>query len=204
MNLVYYIELLANLRQLQITLAFDNDTTISIQVNQDHLVVTDGSKAAHIVPLPARVAPKKSSIDDTLKREFSIVLPIVQETSSQGASIPPLTAPQLNALQDGTFNLSCRQCDAVLLPKSIDTFKDLPSEHWAELMECWLCHKAPGTDQYYDPAVKASTSQILAQETVGLVGATYFLLHSKDIQNLKILPFPDGSQSKVSSHTEFF
>jgi hypothetical protein len=36
----------------------------------------------------------------------------------------------------------CRDCQAVLITKgSVKTWKDLPSENWAEMMDFWHCHK---------------------------------------------------------------
>lgn len=45
-------------------------------------------------------------------------------------------------LPSGEAGLACRGCGAeIVSPGRIKSWKDLPSENWAEMMEFWHCHK---------------------------------------------------------------
>ncbi|CAG8608147.1 13116_t:CDS:2 [Racocetra fulgida] len=51
----------------------------------------------------------------------------------------------------------------------------MPSEHWLELVDCWMCHQ----EDYQ----QARMSDIIVRENIGLVGNTYFLIHPKDVKS---------------------
>lgn len=80
--------------------------------------------------------PQVSRIDNVL---------VIQFRGAKMHSAPTCSpSPLLNAkaLQNCT-KLACASCDAPLLqcPSSkFITFKDLPNEHWLELLDCWSCH----------------------------------------------------------------
>ncbi|PHZ14204.1 uncharacterized protein RHIMIDRAFT_278433 [Rhizopus microsporus ATCC 52813] len=70
----------------------------------------------------------------------------------------------------------CKVCAQPLFLKDKEyKLKDLPSEHWYELVECWICHETKPEEH------QARMRPILARPTVLLVGSTYFLLHPDDI-----------------------
>lgn len=94
----------------------------------------------------------------------------------------PLSATELRATRP--HSLCCTACDrevadlshALRSEKRVEGsgFKDLPSEHWAEMLEVWMCHD--------DPAFTAQLSQRTTEgfwpsrDTV-LVGGSYLLIH---------------------------
>ncbi|ORE14887.1 hypothetical protein BCV71DRAFT_229030 [Rhizopus microsporus] len=70
----------------------------------------------------------------------------------------------------------CKVCAQSLFLKDKEyKLKDLPSEHWYELVECWICHETKPEEH------QARMRPILARPTVLLVGSTYFLLHPDDM-----------------------
>ncbi|KAI8080198.1 HECT-like ubiquitin-conjugating enzyme-binding-domain-containing protein, partial [Gilbertella persicaria] len=72
--------------------------------------------------------------------------------------------------------LHCQHCAASLIDNAITyQAKDLPSEHWYELVECWICHETKPEEH------KSRMRPILARSNVILVGTTYFLLHPNNI-----------------------
>ncbi|RCI02736.1 hypothetical protein CU098_005219 [Rhizopus stolonifer] len=78
---------------------------------------------------------------------------------------------------------TCKMCKTPLF--SVDKeykLKDLPSEHWYELIECWICHET-NPDEH-----RTRMKPILARPQLILVGSTYFLLHTDDIskENIEI------------------
>ncbi|PIA15297.1 hypothetical protein COEREDRAFT_9442 [Coemansia reversa NRRL 1564] len=65
-------------------------------------------------------------------------------TSPQGISgiRRPVTAALLEQLED----ICCQRCNAHLLSEALTklhdrlNIRDLPSSHWSELVDCWMCH----------------------------------------------------------------
>ncbi|KAF7723912.1 hypothetical protein EC973_001535 [Apophysomyces ossiformis] len=77
---------------------------------------------------------------------------------------------------EGCNGIECRHCHATLLVSSEPLqCKDLPSEHWYELVECWICHETKPEEH------RARMRPISARSKALLVGSTYFLVHPDDI-----------------------
>ena len=73
------------------------------------------------------------------------------------------------------MNILCGYCKEPLIEKNaLKKILDMPSEHWVELIDCWMCHQ----ENYKH----AKIGDILAQENVGLVGNNYFLVHPNNIK----------------------
>ncbi|KAI8970215.1 ubiquitin-conjugating enzyme E2-binding protein [Mycotypha africana] len=81
-----------------------------------------------------------------------------------------------NSTNIRNVQLQCRSCFEPLVNSQANyTIKDLPSEHWYELIECWICHEAKAGEH------KSRMQPILARPNTLLVGTTYFLLHTDNI-----------------------
>lgn len=109
-----------------------------------------------------------------------------------------LSAPELRKMQPTA--LACTSCDRELADLSTISlpgrweagagFKDLPSEHWAEMLEAWMCHADAGFTNQLTQRTKDGFWPIPG--TV-LVGGSYILVDASDacLQNLRI----DGKTS---------
>lgn len=82
---------------------------------------------------------------------------------------------------------------------SFQHIKNLPSEHWLELIDCWLCHEDQDQKQYAN-----KLRDIGAQAGTLLVGNTYFLLHPDDMVEKSVQRDRDAPKIDVSSHIFFF
>ncbi|KIJ11155.1 hypothetical protein PAXINDRAFT_119016 [Paxillus involutus ATCC 200175] len=51
---------------------------------------------------------------------------------------PLLTASELSSLSPGSY--TCSSCSLPLVPTPPNQYRDLPSEHWEELVDAWMCH----------------------------------------------------------------
>ncbi|KAI7896441.1 ubiquitin-conjugating enzyme E2-binding protein [Mucor mucedo] len=72
--------------------------------------------------------------------------------------------------------IHCQHCDASILDNSVEyKIKDLPSEHWYELVECWICHETKPEEH------QARMRPILARPNLLLVGTSYFLIHPDNL-----------------------
>jgi hypothetical protein len=81
---------------------------------------------------------------------------------------------------DGVETISCRQCHTTLVSNlSQQISKQLPSEYWMELVECWICHET-GDEGH------GKVKTIYPTERMFLVGATYLLLHPNVVHSVKI------------------
>jgi hypothetical protein len=72
----------------------------------------------------------------------------------------------------------------------LKTWKDLPSENWAEMMEFWHCHKPHDHDAKDEDSLGkkgyGASSAIAAQPSVGLVDQTSFLVSEVDCTGLLV------------------
>lgn len=198
-----YAELHPNIRQISLAASLSSasnpSTRIAISADCKTVELRHGS-SAHQLILPA-------------KASFGgVVLPIQER--QQGSStltwrIPPdlsslPTSRETEALPWSSLDLTslsevtCRQCSSIVVPHDIiRTWKDLPSENWAEMMEFWHCHKPynhehhKGKDGKADERTLASrgygaSSAISAQEGIGLIDLTAFLFSETDCQNIVV------------------
>lgn len=79
--------------------------------------------------------PQVSRIDNVLIIQFRNV-----DIIGALSSCAPTALLNAKALQTCTL-LSCAACDAPILTQPENfTWKDLPNEHWLELLDCWSCH----------------------------------------------------------------
>ncbi|KAF1346958.1 HECT-like ubiquitin-conjugating enzyme-binding-domain-containing protein [Delphinella strobiligena] len=93
------------------------------------------------------------------------------------------TANQLN----NAVEVRCRSCNGVIVSSgSIDSWKDLPSEGWAEMMDLWHCHKP---DEHHVSGHEheltsgkgyAAGSKLVAKKGTGFVDAMSLLLKEED------------------------
>lgn len=72
---------------------------------------------------------------------------------------------------------TCRTCSTRIATTSGFRCKALPSEHWYELVECWICHETKPEEH------RARMQPISARPQTLLAGTTYLLLHPDDLKN---------------------
>jgi hypothetical protein len=85
----------------------------------------------------------------------------------------------------------CRGCGSEIVKKgSIGTWRDLPSENWAEMMDFWHCHKpeVPGGHVEQSAANRGygANTKFTPTPGIGFVDLTSFLLADTDCQNTQV------------------
>ncbi|KAL8735873.1 MAG: hypothetical protein Q9181_002651 [Wetmoreana brouardii] len=81
--------------------------------------------------------------------------------------------------------IACRACQALLVKESVQNWKDLPSENWAEMMDFWHCHK-PDTDDVFAHQTSGvhkgygAANSIEPTAGIGLVDITCLLMMQQD------------------------
>lgn len=95
------------------------------------------------------------------------------------------------------FQCSAQECTTRFVDGTVDDFRDLPSESWAEMMDLWHCHKPNEDDHNHNKRDNDSTkpdeqkgysanSKLVAKPGVGFVNALSFLLSPGDCKNLDL------------------
>ena len=192
-----YAEVLTNIRQVTLyaslkTALTTEETVLHIVSDKKRITVREGDVTSGIY-LPTEIS---GTADVTIaagkKKEISVRLEI-GDTSELLPRDDVATAIEVpwcaQDLSEGTA-VHCKSCQAVIVKTgSISSWKDLPSENWAEMMDFWHCHKPHDEHTNADAATTkgyASTSQLSVSPGIGLVDTVSFTLHKSDCGGLKV------------------
>jgi hypothetical protein len=159
----------------------------------DRLVLKAGSAVSAPLSLPALAVPGQANVHvvgDHLEIKLTCApdaSPLISFDSDTNADhVVPHTLnahpPLLDATQLTNINPSsfiCASCSLPILHSTSNvTFTDLPSEHWAELVEAWMCHQ----DQKLNDEVKANgTRGFWPSAGRALVGGSYLLVEESSV-----------------------
>ncbi|KAI0250715.1 HECT-like ubiquitin-conjugating enzyme-binding-domain-containing protein, partial [Lactifluus subvellereus] len=115
-----------------------NDTPNGLE---SALVIRSGTVESPALPLPARTKPGTEEVR-VQGLHYEVKVATLDPSSPKPEPLPLLDAEQLRARSPTSF--ICASCSLPLVHGArITRYDDLPSEHWAELVDAWMCH----TDQ---------------------------------------------------------
>lgn len=199
-----YAELLSNIRQISVIAALHTpcDASTNVELSADgRQIVLHHRGSTSSLNLPGQVVPSSRLQPPVLgNKELSWRLPLSgppsRPTADNAASNEaPWAATDLN--EDTEF--SCRGCGALVLRKGfIKSWRDLPSENWAEMMDFWHCHKPdiPVSNgnchdghSHGDSNVSrgyGANNKFTAQPGVGFVDLTTFLVSESDCSGVEV------------------
>lgn len=179
MSKIYlYAELLLHIRQVTLFAILpsncDQSTRLDLCPDNRTIHVTHNGELATIELPCAVLANKKLQIPSSPGLELSFRLAVGAHVGltaqvQQGNDVyGPWSASMLTA----ETLISCQSCGR-LLTKDVTTWKDLPSEGWAEMMDFWHCHK-PSVQHESDPQAGskkgyASSNALRPTKGIGLV-----------------------------------
>jgi hypothetical protein len=204
-KIVLYAEALTHIRQLTLhaSLQTEKNEDTKILLSSDKKIITalhDGESSS--IYLPTQISGTAHVTFPIEKRtEISTRLQIddVSQPDSAKQDAGGVEVPWSAASLQESASLSCNQCDACILPAArAISWKDLPSENWAELMDFWFCHKPhENGESSGDHAAQAkgfsTRSKLDASSGVGLVDVVSFLLYGEDCTNVEV----SGDQSQI-------
>jgi len=186
-----YAEILTHIKQLTLYASLQNpkDAPTQILVSSDKKIITvlhDGQSSS--IYLPTQISGTADvAFPEEKRTEFSCRLQIddLDQLKPYSADTTGIDVPWSAADLTRETSVRCKNCEAELLPPNrVTTWKDLPSENWAELMDFWFCHKPHGPDQGDDRAAEtkgfSSKSKVSAAPGVGFVDTVSFLVESSD------------------------
>ncbi|GAA5858087.1 hypothetical protein JCM9279_002115 [Rhodotorula babjevae] len=147
-----------------------------VAVESDSVLVSSsrGGPASRL-SLPCPVIPQKATVTSAgSSYEIKLVTAGLSSPTKSRADLEvhtPLSTDELRATAPASFH--CATCDAELVDASpIKRYNALPSEHWAELLDAWMCHQ----DQTLSDDLIAKGKGIKPRRDEGLVGTSYILL----------------------------
>lgn len=191
-----YAELLSNIRQVSVraTLSSPSDATTTAEILDDgRRIQIQHQGEVRSLDLPATVLvrstipiPENSSQDLTWRLPVPATETQLTRFSAENQSVP-WSSTDLNV----GSSICCRHCNYNIVQRGrIKSWKDLPSENWAEMMEFWHCHK-PHDHEHHDGENLSkrgygANSAITAQPEVGFVDLTSFMFSESDCDGLSV------------------
>ena len=192
-----YAELLLNIRQVtlftNLPSAANESTIIDLSTDRRYVsVLHDGAKAIVELPCPVVDTPKLKLPLPRVK-ELSLRFPVdeghpvgIEGTDPRDESAIP-SVPLLNP----QTQIACRSCKNIIVNGSVSSWKDLPNESWAEMMDFWHCHKphVPAADEVSSRVSTkgySSSSALKPWPGVALVDSWHLLLDSSDYKGIKV------------------
>ncbi|KAL7935333.1 ubiquitin-conjugating enzyme E2-binding protein [Trichoderma chlorosporum] len=189
-----YAELLSNIRQVSViaTLSSPSNATTKAEILDDgRRIQIHHQGEIRSLDLPASVSIRSTlHISENFSQGLAWRLPVsateaqLTRFSAENQSVPWVSTD----LKAGSC-IFCRHCNHNIVQQGrIKSWKDLPSENWAEMMEFWHCHK-PHDHEHHDGENLSkrgygANSTITAQPEVGFVDLTSFMFSELDCDGL--------------------
>lgn len=190
LNVSYVAEYHETLRHVLVFVAVSGipvDTELQAEVlptsssgtEGDWLVIRSSWASSPPLSLPVRVIPGKKDVQirqGHYELKLGIANPQAARSSSPDEPTPLMSAEQL--LSSKPTSWSCISCSLPLVhcPK-LFKFRDLPSEHWEELVDAWMCH----ADQTLHNHIAKHGRGFWPEDSEALVGGGYILFQQSAI-----------------------
>ncbi|KAI0346635.1 hypothetical protein BDW22DRAFT_1352794 [Trametopsis cervina] len=127
--------------------------------------------------LPTRVTPGPATVSVVGGRHYQIKLSTAHTGEDASAGVDHsesrdlLDATYFQSTQPTAF--ICSSCSLPLVRASrLSKYRDLPSEHWAELVDAWMCHS---DQKLHEHVQKGSKEGFWPADGEALVGGSYVL-----------------------------
>ncbi|KAA1472522.1 hypothetical protein DENSPDRAFT_838816 [Dentipellis sp. KUC8613] len=147
----------------------------SSMISNASLIIRSGSVVSLPLELPVTVAPGPQEVK-VQGSHYEVKLSAPSDLPTDQTPIPLLDATQLHDHRPTSF--ICASCSLPLVQSGkITRYDDLPSEHWAELVEAWMCH----TDQKLSAQVAKHGSGFWPRLGQALVGGSYILFEESAV-----------------------
>ena len=196
-QLSIYAELLLNIRQVTVFVTLPSDsnekTELGLSSAKNSISISHcGQHAA--AKLPCQVVEKDNlKLPLTPVRELSFRLPLDEDDKSFSKlrTTQREDCPWPASLMNAGTQLECRRCYTLLSGGLVRLWKALPSEHWAEMMDFWHCHK-PDVDEPQEHNFQTETKGYAASNRleptagVGFVDSNSFILLRDDCIGIEV------------------
>ena len=168
---------------------------------RSRLLLKCGTSTSPLLTLPAPVPPGAKEVK-VIGPYYEMKLPVFSSPTLPAFSLDSHSA-LLDATELGTImptSFVCASCSLPLVQGSrVQEFRDLPSEHWAELVDAWMCH----ADQRLHEHVKQHSAQgFWPKAGEALVGGSYLLFEESAVVPSNFWPASENDH-KVSPYSTF-
>jgi ubiquitin-protein ligase E3 D len=191
-----YAELLSNIRQISVIVALEEpcDLTTKVELSEDgrHFILHHREHES-VLSLPGQVSSSFQLQKPAFgAKELTWRLPLATEPNRPSMdTMQSDCAPWSAKCLGNDTEFVCRSCGSVIVKKgSIGTWRDLPSENWAEMMDFWHCHKPDVPDGYAEQSVAnrgyGANTKFTPIPGTGFIDLTSFLLADADCQNTQV------------------
>jgi len=143
----------------------------------DHLIIKAGPHFSLPLMLPAHTTPGPKDVRvQSGHYEVKLMTPPRPSSTSSlehsdNSTTPLLDAAQLTSIHPTSY--LCASCSLPLIQSTkVNLYRDLPSEHWEELVDAWMCH---GDQKLHDHVAKHGKSGFWPSSGEALVGGSYIL-----------------------------
>lgn len=189
---LYHAELLSNIRSITVSINLPSPSNLSTKLTRltpSQLQLHHNEKTTTI-NLPADIALSTATLLEKSRTmvgetKLSYRLPVSPgscptspKVSTGSENYVPWSAVSLSSsIQD--VSIRCKFCSSELVPgEKINTWKDLPSSNWADMMDIWHCHKPETESKQSDTGDRYTGLHggYVAVEGTALVELTYFLV----------------------------
>ncbi|KAI0301605.1 HECT-like ubiquitin-conjugating enzyme-binding-domain-containing protein [Multifurca ochricompacta] len=146
------------------------------------LVLRSGSIESPALALPActKLGTQEVRVQGL---HYEVKVAALDNPSLKTEPLPLLDAEQLRARSPTSF--ICASCSLPLIHGArITRYDDLPSEHWAELVDAWMCH----TDQGLSAQVARHAKGFWPHSGQALVGGSYILFDKSAAVSANLRP----------------
>jgi hypothetical protein len=150
----------------------------------NRLVIRCGPNTSFPLALPAHTLPGKLEIKPQGEHYEIKLLTVPSALTPKQDPSPLLDATQLTSASPTSF--ICASCSLPLVQATkVGTYRDLPSEHWEELVEAWMCH---ADQKLHEEVVKRGQRGFWPEPGQALVGGSYILFEESSVarQNLHL------------------
>jgi hypothetical protein len=150
----------------------------------DYLVVKSGPHTSLPLCLPGRTSPGKKQIR-VQSGHYEIKLSTLPNNAPSDTNAAPLLdATQLSTVSPTSF--ICASCSLPLVQSTkILSYKDLPSDHWEELVDAWMCHSDQKLNEHVMKHGKGGFWPAAGQ---ALVGGSYILFEENSMVKNHLCP----------------
>jgi hypothetical protein len=156
-----------------------DDTSDGVESN---LILRSGVVVSPALALPARTQACAQDVR-VQGLHYEVKIAAQDPQSPRVDPLPLLDAEQLRERAPTTF--ICASCSLPLVHGSrVTRYDDLPSEHWAELVDAWMCHN----DQALNAQVARHAKGFWPQSGQALVGGSYILFDKSAAVSANLRP----------------
>jgi ubiquitin-protein ligase E3 D len=169
---------------------------------RSQLLLRCGDSVSRRLSLPTDVVPGPVAVSVVGGQHFQIKLPVV-----------PCAGPDADDVAGGDMELDatyfqnihptsfiCSSCSLPLVQATkLQKYRDLPSEHWAELVDAWMCH---ADQKLHEHIQKGSKDGFWPADREALVGGSYLLLRESAVVKGNVCGAQGTEVAKVS-HVQF-